>query len=283
MKFIPYCIHIFAMQTNKLTMYYILAITPAGYIGLGLLLFSLLLTRGILKRKELKGCLIGGYIFLVIFCILLLAGTFSIIGIKGLIESVQTYINGKPYLSVVYDYSSYESEDDEGNSHTMYTPHVKFTTKEGYEVTHKLGISSGAPPTMGDTYKVYYDPGNGDVFVISLTAFFLYAAASVLVFLLLLAIAGAVIYVLGFNMNKYYNCVSNFIFYFFIPLVMAGFDALLMYALFNPQPLWVRALLLVFVIMLTLGLMGYVKMLRAKGKPKFKRTSASTWSGDWED
>ena len=49
------------------------------------------------------------------------------------------------------------------------------------------------------------------------------------------------------------------------------------------KPGWVVVLLSFFILGLGLGIIGYIKMLLSKGIPKWKQTSAMSWSADWED
>ncbi len=65
---------------------------------------------------------------------------------------------------------------------------------------------------------------------------------------------------------------------------MIGFDALLTYAIFhgNEVPIWVSGLLVFFILMLTLGIWAYLKMIISKGTPVMRKVAPNKWEGDWE-
>lgn len=65
---------------------------------------------------------------------------------------------------------------------------------------------------------------------------------------------------------------------------MIGFNALLIYGIFygNDVPVWVTIMLMFFVFMLTLGVMGYLKMIFTKDTPKKKHSGSQKTIGSWE-
>ena len=86
-------------------------------------------------------------------------------------------------------------------------------------------------------------------------------------------------------MEGYKTVVSKIGFVFFIPFLMIGFNALLMYGIFfgNSVPGFVTALLVFFSLALTLATWGYFKTIIVKGEPTMRRVGHNRWVGDWEE
>lgn len=101
---------------------------------------------------------------------------------------------------------------------------------------------------------------------------------------LFLAFIGIVLYVFGLEMDKFFKLIRNLGSYFFIPLLMIGFEALLIYALLygNDIPTFATVILVFFIIVLGLSIWAYFKMIFfSKGKLKWQRTGAGSWGADW--
>ena len=98
------------------------------------------------------------------------------------------------------------------------------------------------------------------------------------------AFIGILLYALGVKMDSFFKFVRNLGSYFFIPLLMIGFEALLIFALINGNdvPMFATALLIFFILVLGLGIWGYLKMtFFSKAKIKWVRTGNGSWYGDW--
>lgn len=101
---------------------------------------------------------------------------------------------------------------------------------------------------------------------------------------LFFAFIGIVIYIFGLKMDKFFKLIRNLGSYFLIPLLMIGFEALLIYAFIygNEVPTFATAILVFFIIVLGLSIWAYFKMtFFSKAKLKWKKTGAGSWSADW--
>lgn len=253
-------------------------------ILLTVLLVSFLVAKKVGGRKQL-GCVGFGYISLVVFLIGMFAVMITFFLTSSVINGVQTYMEGEKYLATIVSHSSYESTDDDGDRTTMYTPtyEIKISEDEVYKVEDN--ISSSSVPLVGSVTEIYYNKTTGKMLQFSAGTIIMAVGMFVMWLVLAFAFVGILLYLFNGNMSKYFKVVQVAGMGFFIPLVMIAFEALLIYALFygNAAPGWVSALLLFFILGLGLGIWGYLKMLFSKGLPKWKQTSAMSWSADWND
>ncbi|MDH6309135.1 hypothetical protein M2451_001706 [Dysgonomonas sp. PFB1-18] len=256
-----------------------------SYTILTLIAFSIWMTTRINKRLERKsGCIGFGYVSLVIFCISGFAIAITLILFTYVGENLNTFINGDKYIATITNYTSTEKEDSEGDMRTYYTLIFSFTTNEGVEITKSSGNSSTGVPQIGEKIEVYYDVKNDKVFQPGAMVIIGTVGMLIMCVVLLFSFVGIIRFAFGYDMSGFWKICQKFGTIFFIPFIMIAFDALLIYALFHKkQPFWVEILLGFFILMLTLGCWGYIKSIVEKGPPKWKRTSETSWSADWED
>lgn len=166
----------------------------------------------------------------------------------------------------------------------MYTPIVKFRTSSGKEVVKQLGFST-SDIRIGDHYTILYSERTGQVVSLGFTLVLSFVASLLFCIIFTTLTIGVVLFARGQHMDRYWQIVRIIGFYGLIPFIMISFDVLLIYAMFygNDQPGWVYALLLFFVLVLTLGIWGYLKMLRQQGIPRMRRVSATKWVGGWHN
>ncbi len=246
-----------------------LGLTAYGWGGVLAVVFSLYLTYSIGQRrakngKGTLGCLGFGYVFLVVTILVVLTSSITMAMASSLYKTTQLLINGERYTAQVVSYSSYESHDaDAGTTTTMFTPTVEFFTTSGELVVHTLSYSSSNQPTIGDTLIVYYSELTGDSVSLGFTTFALFFGALIMMIVLVFAFWGVLLYAMNYKMDYYLRVVKYIGVYFFIPLVMILFDCLLIYAFFygNEVPLFATGLLVFFILILTLGIWGYIKMI----------------------
>lgn len=103
-------------------------------------------------------------------------------------------------------------------------------------------------------------------------------------FVVSVAFVGILLYAIGIKMDGFFKLVRNLGSYFFIPLLMIGFEALLIFALINGNdvPMFATVLLIFFILVLGLGIWAYMKMtFFSNAKIKWVRTGNGSWSGDW--
>jgi len=243
------------------------------------------MTTRINKRLERKsGCIGFGYVSLVTFCISGFAIGVTIMLFTYVGGSLNTLINGDKYAATITDYTSERKEDSDGDMQTYYTPIFSFTTNEGIEITKSSGYSSTGTPEIGERIEVYYDIKNDKVFQPGAMAIIGTVGMLIMCIVLVFSFVGIIRFAFGYNMAGFWRICQRFGTMFFIPFIMIAFDALLIYALFyKKQPFWVELLLGFFILALTFGCWGYIKSVIEKGPPKWKRTSETSWTADWED
>ncbi|WP_299105041.1 DUF3592 domain-containing protein [uncultured Winogradskyella sp.] len=252
--------------------------------SLSFLAITILMVYFFVKRLGKAGCMTYGYMGLIIFCINLFT-IFSLFFAYTISKEVYSVLtSGEKYNAVVISYTTETHYDsDDGSSYTMDTPTVRFTTDTGETIERELDFST-SDVTVGDEYKVNYNAETGSVITLGFTLIMKVVGAFIFSFIFTFLFIGIIMYSFGYEMEGYKNLIAKIGFNFFIPFLMIGFNALLIYGIFygNEVPVWVTLMLGFFVFMLTLGILGYIKMMFSKGAPKMKRVSSNRWIGDWE-
>lgn len=232
------------------------------------IVINIIITFFVLKRSKKIGCIAFGYIGLVLFIINLFT-VFSWLSFYSTIEETYGVLtSGKNYTATVINYTSKEVYNSENRQYrTMYTPIVEFTTFQGDNITRSLDFSTSGLE-IGDTYWVNYNTATGKVTTLGFTITIKVVGTFLFCFIFMILFIGEILYLFNLRMDRYFSFLKGAGLYFFLPLIMIGFDALLIYALFygNAVPLWVSLLLVFFIIMLTLAIMGYFKMMFSKEK-----------------
>lgn len=253
--------------------------------SLSFIVLTIILTYFFVKRLGRKGCVTFVYVGLVIFCINLFTIFSWGLMFKSIKEIYSVVTSGDKYTASVVSFTAekhYDSKDK--RTYYMYQPTVKFTTNNGRTIERELDFSTSSLK-KGDIYKVNYDEKSDKIITLGFTMIIQLVGAFLFWFILSFLTGGIIKYVLGHQMDDYQALVSKIGFYFFIPFLMIGFDGLLVYAMFygNKAPWFITALLVFFILVLTLSILGYIKMIIKKGEPKMKRAGANKWVGDWDD
>lgn len=248
-------------------------------------ILTILLTYFFVKRMDKKGCVTFAYAGAVIFCINLFAIFSWMFMVSSCQDIYKVISSGKQYTARVISYTAEEHYDSEDRRYyTMYKPTVRFNTESGAIITKQLNFSQSSVD-VGDTYRINYNSATGAVITLGFIMIIQFVGAFIFCFILTFLVAGIIRYIMGWPMERYYTLISKVGFNFFVPFLMTGFDALLIYAIFygNDVPGWVTALLVFFVIVLSLAIWGYIKMIFSKGTPVMHRTGPNRWSADWEE
>lgn len=263
-----------------------LGITSYGWSAILIFALSLVLTyligqRRVQSGKAGLGCVVAGYTFLVVFIIMVFAVTITM-GVGSSIYSTSKLIaNGKRYQAEVVSYTSHESFDsDSRTTTTMYTPVVTFTTSSGKLVEHTFSYSSSSRPTVGDYIPVYYDEEINDAVSFGFGGIALFIGSLLMMVIMVFLFLGIVLYALNYDMSWYLGVVKYVGLNFFIPIIMILFDGLLVYGLFYGEevPWFVSGILVFFILVLTMGIWGYIKMIRTSNI-EWVRTGTGSWSG----
>ncbi|MGG5507367.1 MULTISPECIES: hypothetical protein [unclassified Myroides] len=264
-----------------------LGLTTYGWSGALAVVFSLYLTYSIGQRRAKNGkgnlgCLGFGYVFLVVTILMVLTISVTIGIASSLRKTTKQLMDSERYTAQIVSYSSYESHDAEARTTTtMFTPTVAFFTTSGERVEHTLFYSSSHQPAVGDTVIVYYNELTGDSLTLGFNTYMLFFGTLVTIIVLIFAFWGVLLYGLNYNMDYYLKVVKTVAVNFFIPLVMILFDALLIYAFFygNEIPLFATGLLVFFIVILTLGIWGYIKMILTHDMV-WTKTGSSSWGAN---
>lgn len=263
-----------------------LALTAYSWSGIVALFLGLLLTYKIGQRRVQSGkeslrYLGFGYVFLVV-TILMIFAIGSAIGVgSSLYKSTKLFIHGARYQAKVVSYTSYESHDsDAGTTTTMFTPTLEFTTTSGQLVEHTISYSSSSKPTIGELVTVYYDEVTQKGVSFGFGALALFVGALIFMIALVFAFWSVLLYALNYDMTNYFHRAKFIGVTFFIPLLMILFDGLLIYALFygNKVPVYVMALLVFFILVLSLAILGYIKMIFTHDIA-WEQTGPASWGG----
>lgn len=253
-----------------------------------ILIFSILIASIFswrMNRGKKSGCFGFGYVALVAFMISCFALFITYYLSNSFLESVETYRKGEKCIAIVDSYSNYISKDSDGKRTTMYTPTYKIQTNDGVVHIVKDPVSSGKAPIVGDTLEVYYNKDTDKMFSWRASTFILFFGMLFMWFLLAFLFVGIARYAIGFNMDGYWKSAQKVGIAFFVPAIMIAFEALLIYALFygNDVPLVVTIILVFFILVLGLGIIGFIKNLIDNGLPKWSRTSSTSWEADWDE
>lgn len=241
------------------------------YIGI-FLAFTFLISYFYIKRTGASGCLTKGYVGLVVLCINVV-GLISLMFLFSSIKDVFDVVtSGQNYTASVISFTEKDHYDSETKtSSTMYTPTVRFTTNDEVVVERELSFST-SNLQIEDTYRINYDEKEDRVITLGFVLVIQFVGSFIFSFVLIFVFSGLVLYAFGGKMKGYYSLLQKVGFYFFFPLILIGFNALLIYGFFysNDVPVFVSGILIFFIIVMTLATIGYLKMLISEGAPKMK-------------
>jgi len=249
----------------------LLQITVFGWTALGVLLVSIIITAGILRRGGRKsGCMGIGYVGLVVFVVLSLTT-----GLTGMLGGfVYNAFTLPRYEARVVDHESYVSESrdkDYTRRTTMYRPIVVFRDGNGQEHQLKSDVSSSSPETIGAVLTVGYKPGMNRVEAFSTSKYILVGGGFVMLLILAYFSVAGIAYASGARMQGLSRLGINILLFVIIPLAMLGFIAGLGYAVIAyfrgdkpDMPMWALAICIFFLLVLLPSFYGYVRMLAGK-------------------
>lgn len=261
----------------------LLSITPFGWSTLALILLSVWVSHKFIQRKwqaKQVGCAMKGYVWLVVFIISFIVYTFTGVLVKGVYD-----MYAKPkYKGIVVSVSSYEDKDSKGHRKTMYTPTVKFNDNNNREVLVETNISSGGKQQIGDIIRVAYASGDTRALDVSGTGIGMMIGMAVMLFIMGYIVFAGYWYAAGKDMKRVFSFGLGILMYFIFPAAMLFFIIALGYVLWGyfmgnrpDMPLWAIIVCGFFVLILSLVLPTYFKMLFAgkgkKGKMIMKASS----------
>ncbi|WP_194850665.1 amino acid kinase family protein [Nonlabens antarcticus] len=223
--------------------------------------------------NDKPGCVLIGYVTLVYLCMCSLSFPFIGITVAGLYATVAH----DRFEATVTQVRQYESEDDEGNYHTMYSPTVIFTNSSGAIIERELNISSGDPYYVGEKHPITYDVDSDKVSSRSMASVLLLTGGLIMSLLLLgyVIIGFAYAYTIPIEITGMDYTVIIFL-YIIMPLGMIGMNVGLIYYMVqrifydykSDHPVWVLFLVGFFILVLTLASVGIVKLMWKKKKTK---------------
>lgn len=250
----------------------LLQITVYGWTALGILLLSIIITAGILRRGSSRkpGCVGMGYVGLIVFIVLSLTA-----GLSGMLGTFVYHAFTLPrYQARVVDHESYVSESrDNGRTRrtTMYRPIVVFRDQNGQERQLKSDVASSSPETTGATLTIGYKPGMESVEAFTSGKYLLIGGGSVMLLILAYFSIAGIAYASGAPMQRLSRAGIHILLFLLIPLAMLGFIAGLGYAVIAyfkgdkpDMPMWALAICIFFLLVLLPAFYGYVRMLAGK-------------------
>ncbi len=252
-----------------------MSLTPAGYIFFAVVALSLGLGIAAGRRmgkNDRMGCVGFGFMMLLSLAVtgLFFGMTYAFYDYSS--TKVDLLLHGKSYPAHVVDFEAREHQDDEGNWVTNYYPVVKFTTEEGETLTRTLpDADMEHEHRVGETRTVYYHAGKDGVTAFGGMTFVALGGMLILLTALGLGFVALVLYAFGARMERFTPAMGNVVLKGLIPFMMICFDALLIYGLLygnTSQSWWVKPLLIFFILVLSLFIPGYFRLLSKKGKRK---------------
>ncbi|WP_118972675.1 DUF3592 domain-containing protein [Taibaiella koreensis] len=251
----------------------ILQITSYGWTALGLLLLSIVMAAGILRRggrNRRPGCVSMGYVTLVVFIIF--GFTASLGGMLG--GFVYNVFTLPRYQARVVDHETYISESrDNGSTRrtTMYRPIVVFTDQNGQERQLKSDVSSSGPQAIGALLTVGYRPGMDNAEEFSTSKYLLVGGGTLMLLILAYFSIAAIAYASGAGMEKLTRTGVKLLLFLVVPLVMLAFMAGLGYAVIAyfrgdkpDMPVWALAICIFFILVLLPSFYAYIRLLAGK-------------------
>ncbi len=234
------------------------------------LILSVVITHLSVKRmnrksnSEKSGYLTYVYAYLLVAAILGIGITSFIFAGDTLVD-LSKGIGLDSYEAKVINYEMHISEKPYNNPDgktryrdvLMKAPTVEFITKTNDTIVKELDFSS---EKLRESYTVKYNEKTGEVIVWGFV-FVLKLAVSILFsFIFGGLIIGLFIYVSNGNIKKYINKFISITLQFFIPFLIVGLEALLIYGFFqmeSSESFWVKALLIFFIMALAAVILGF--------------------------
>ena len=250
----------------------LLRITGYGWMAVVLLVLSIFVGIGIIKRRDKHakpGCVGVAYVSLVVF--ILLSFSTMLTGMLG--SFVLDIFTLSRYEAKVISISAYEKHSRKSKKMTtMYRSTVAFTTADGTLVEIPTDISSSERGKIGEIVTVGYKPGMETAEELSGSKYLLMAGGAVMLLVMgYFAVAG-IFYAMGWGMSGFYRFGMNLVMYLILPLAMLfmlggiGYVVVL-YFTGNKRdmPIWAVVVCCFFCLVLLGGMLGYVRMLIEKG------------------
>lgn len=250
----------------------LLRITGYGWTAIAFIVLSVLVAVKILKRNNpdsKPGCMGIGYVSLVVFC--LLSFTSMLTGVLG--GFVVNAFTLPRYKAKVVNVSSYISKDSKNRNTIMYRSTVAFTTKDGTPVEIDTDVSSSGKPEIGEMVTVGYEPGMSAAGEFSASKYLLMGGAAVMLLVMGYFAMGGIFYAMGWRMTSFLNFGMKILLYFILPLGMLfmlggmGYAVVQYFIGLRPDmPIWAVAVCTFFCLVLSLAMVGYVRMLTERSR-----------------
>lgn len=216
------------------------------------------------KSKETIGCVTVGYIYVIVASISVLAigGTMALSTM--IIDRANILYSGEKHEAKIISYTRETRYSFSQNRDIiMYTPSVEFTSSDGKILVFEIDYSSNEVPQIGDRQKVYYDKVNEQVTTVGFGVIALLIGGTIMIGILVYLFVGMLFYALNRSMVRYKEVGLYIGLVIIIPLLMIAFDGVLLYTLMNShgESIWVSAILVFFIFVLTLSVIGYFKTI----------------------
>ena len=232
----------------------------------------LLIVRKWKKKKEKMGCIVYGYIYLIIFSLSVLFFPFLGIIIKKIYDA-----STKPsYEATIVKYTSYEDRCKDSNDReypcTKYISIVELQLEDGTIINKESNIHSGGTPTIGETVRVVYKKGEDTVDELSWKSLLLFVGLFIMLFFMGTALLAGLNYALDRSNKKLGEIFFKFLLYFVFPGAMIGFLSAFFWVLWKyfmgieDYPLWVIAICSFFSTVLIFAMIGYLKKIFDRNK-----------------
>lgn len=223
------------------------------------LVLSTIITHLIVKRMNRKSDSEKGGCFSYAYMYLLVAAVLSV-GITSFIFAVDTlnkFSKGLFLDSYQAKVIGYELDTESKPPHrVMKIPTVEFVTKTNDTIVRELDFSA---EELQESYPIKYNEKADEIIIWGFILVLKLVASILFSFIFGGLIIGLFIYATNGNIRKYYNKLISIGLKVFLPLLIVGFEALLIYAYLQitSEPFWVKALLIFFILTLVAVILGF--------------------------
>jgi|GEM_PF-3668185 len=164
-------------------------------------------------------------------------------------------IEGEKYTGTVVNLK-YNPPDSDGDP-TLPTPTIQFTTESGKTVVKELNFAEDKG--IGETYKIYYNESKDKVFPLGGILIARIVLAYFFCFIMTYIFAYLLVYILSERFSTI-NLFQRRVLYYYIPLLLIGFNIMMICLLCYDDkiPVWVAYLLIPIAAVLGVATIGFV-------------------------
>ena len=224
------------------------------------------------EEDKPSGCALFGIVLIISFLVTLFAMFPPIVIYDWATKQAEILENSEPYQAEIIDVipEDYRSSQTE-RMETRYYPIYRFLTSTGDTIIIQAEGTDIGTTEIGEIRTVHYNAEMNRIVTLDASTAILPIGMLFMFIPLVCLMVGFFRYCLGGEMKPFYDRIKKLFMFFYLPLIILAFNALLIYAFLYGGPqkeedgYWIAKIFLIFAIaILTLVLYGFVKMLFSK-------------------